>query len=170
MSHSNKTETIKYDDGGWAEIQTLDGEYHGSWTVFRKDGSKSWQRYHQAGTKHGPDRKWFENGQLKYERNYVNDKLHGQWLAWHQNGQLKNEAQYVKGEQRGLSRWYSVSGEVLAEMTIADDGQRHGTQIASFIFEEGPEPLRLGIATYDKSKYQGCEYFDDLPEGYSVKP
>lgn len=169
LANSTKTETVHYDDGGWAEIQTLGGDYHGSWTVYRPDGSKSWQRYHRHSEQHGPDRKWYEDGQLEYERHYENDDLHGDWLAWHTNGQLKHESQFVKGDQRGQSRWYDINGELLAELHIDPSGDRHGTQIASFLNEESPSGLRLGIATYVKGKYQGYEYFDELPEGYSEK-
>ena len=169
MSNKIETKKIQYDDGGWAEIQTLDGEYHGSRTVYHQDGSKSWQSFHKHGKHHGLDRSWYDSGQLEYERCYKDGELHGDWRSWHTNGQLKSKYKFVNGEKRGLSSWYTITGELLAEMKTADDGQRHGTQIAVFTIEDGPEPLRLGIANYKKGEYQGCEYFNELPKGYSVK-
>ena len=52
----------KYPQGKWAEIQKENGKNHGSWIVYRKDGSKDWERFYKNGEKHGPERSWYENG------------------------------------------------------------------------------------------------------------
>ncbi len=116
----------------------------------------------------GPDRRWYENRQIEYERNFENGELHGSWITWHMNGQIKSEAHFENGEQCGEARWYTTCGDLLAEMVISRDGKRHGSQIAEFMTQAGKGDLRLGIATYDHGEYQGCVFFDDLPEGYSV--
>jgi antitoxin component YwqK of YwqJK toxin-antitoxin module len=158
-------EILRYDNGGWAEIHTLNGQHHGPWTVFREDGSKSWERFHQYGQKSGLDRSWFKGGQLDYERSYFEDELDGVWKTWHQNGQLKSERHFSNGIQTGLARWFLATGEILAELKISENGKRTGTQIAEFIETSG---LRLGIAEYKDGKYIGFVYFEELPDGYRL--
>jgi len=169
MTENIQTETIRYDRGRWGEIQTLNGKNHGRWTVFRADGSKDWERFYLNDAQNGPERSWYENGQLEYEREFKDDQLHGSWRAWHRNGELKNECRFVKGERQGLSRWYTFDGAILAELTIGEDGTRHGTEVAEFMDEEGDDPARLGIARYEKGTFTGADYFDSIPEGYAIK-
>lgn len=166
MMSLTKKEVIRYDNGGWAEIQYLDGQHHGNWTVFHQDGSKSWERFYIEDQKSGPEREWHGNGQLKFERHYKEDELHGSWKEWHENGQLKKECQFEHGEQTGTARWYRVNGEVLAELNIADDGKRSGSQVAEILDDD--YVLHLGIARYDNGSYLDCEFFEQLPEGYRL--
>lgn len=151
------------------EIQTVNGKRHGTQTVYRADNSKDWERSYLNDAQNGPARAWDEDGQIIYERHFQDDQLHGPWRRWHINGQLKNECRFEKGEQRGRSVWYAVNGDILAEMTISEDGTKHGSQIVEFLDETGEGALRMGIARWDNGQYLGAEFFDPLPEGYTLK-
>lgn len=171
MSADLKTERVDYEDGGYAEIQKLDGQNHGWWIVYNANGSKRWERHYQNGKQDGPERAWFPNGQLKEEWNYKNDELNGSWKTWHPNGQLKNECYFTDGEKDQHDRWYDPDGNLVAEQTIID-GVQHGTEVCTAFDEETGEEA-TGIIEYNQGKYVGftpfpdsVDYFDDDEEDY----
>jgi antitoxin component YwqK of YwqJK toxin-antitoxin module len=108
-----------------------------------------------------------KNGQLAVQCSYRGDKLHGSWNLWHDNGQLKNEATFRNGQKVEIEKWYSYSGELLAEMHFLD-GNMNGTTICEVADEETFE-AKTGIMTYKNGIYLNFEPFKELPKGYDTE-
>ena len=60
----------------------------------------------EAGTLHGPYKRWYGNGQLNQQMNYTNGKEHGEQKAWWPNGQLMMKGISVDGlRYKGYEYW-----------------------------------------------------------------
>jgi antitoxin component YwqK of YwqJK toxin-antitoxin module len=159
MDTDLQTERIEYEDGGYAEIQMLNGENHGWWIVFRADGSKHWERHYQNGKQHGPEREWFPDGKLDHEWNFVGGELNGPWKTWHANGQIKNDAYFTNGEKDLYDRWYDPDGALVAEQRIFK-GVKHGTQVCT-VYDEDTCKETTGVMEFKDGTRVG---FTPFPE------
>lgn len=68
---------IKCPDGGWAEVEHLNGKFHGLWTVYYPNGLKKSERECINDKQEGCDRSWDNDGSSIEERWYHLDELHG---------------------------------------------------------------------------------------------
>ncbi len=68
-------------DGGYGEMQYVNGEPHGT------------------------QRHWYPNGQLHVEREYANGKTHGRDRGWYSNGKPQYESQNINGEEVSGQAW-----------------------------------------------------------------
>ena len=91
---------IRYDDGRWCEQQYLGDKLHGTWTVFRANGQKDWERQHFNGRKEGYYRKWDDTGRLIEEQWYHLGELHGVWRTWDATGNEKAVGDFFFGYPR----------------------------------------------------------------------
>jgi len=124
-----RTERIDYLRNGWAEIQYVGDYKDGLWTVYRKDGSKHWEREYAAGEQNGYERNWDEAGMLIDEKWFIGGMLHGTWRIWDSSGVLRQLSTFVRGEQEGLQSWWDESANLAAQGTVTA-GVREGTFIA----------------------------------------
>jgi len=125
-----RTERIDYRRNGWAEIQHLGDQKDGLWTVYRKDGSKHWEREYVTGQQNGYERTWDEGGRLIDEKWFLDGELHGVWRIWGSSGVLRQLSTFVRGEQDGLQSWWDEAGNVVAQGTVTA-GVREGTFVAA---------------------------------------
>ncbi len=79
--------TIRYEDGGWCEQEQRDGVLHGRWTVFDRNGRKTWERRYVEGLQEGYERRWDVAGRLIEERFFHLGALHGPWRRWNDGGE-----------------------------------------------------------------------------------
>lgn len=76
------------------EIEYKNGRYHGTFTSYHSDGSKSVvQHYNEKGC-NGSDKGYYPSGKLKYEGMYKNSQQCGTWTHYDKDGNVtssKNE-------------------------------------------------------------------------------
>lgn len=102
--------------------ETITGSYfrgkrHGTWTIFREDGSKLSTDEYRQGVLDGKSQMFSESGKLFREENLLNGQPHGVFKAWHSNGQLNLEGQYEHGERVGVFACWNIAGEKVWDST-----------------------------------------------------
>ena len=79
------------------EVEYKDGERHGEWSLWYKNGRKMFERHYKDGMKHGWFRAWDVNGQIRVEREYKDGKAHGTWSAIDEKGTIMARTHYSRG-------------------------------------------------------------------------
>ena len=60
------------------------------------------------GDKHGLYQRWYKNGKLQQQRHYVNGKREGLYQEWYKSGKLFQQYNYINGKREGLYQsWYA---------------------------------------------------------------
>ena len=145
-----RTERRNHDRGRWSETQYLGDQMDGLWTVFRKDGSKDWERQYVGGVQSGYQRTWSPGGQLLEEQWFRDGQLDGTWRIWDETGVLRQESHFVNGEQEGLQSHWDAGGQLIAQGTVTN-GVRDGTFLVDVMNAEETATKEM-VAEYRTGK------------------
>jgi len=85
--------------------QFLDGQSHGLYRYWWKNGKKSQEKNHDKGVAHGLWTSWYDNGQKQLEQWVRHGKLHGPAKRWYRNGNKKDHSFYENGRIINLEVW-----------------------------------------------------------------
>jgi hypothetical protein len=90
----------------YAEGSLLNGERHGKWIFWYKNGQKQLEGAYIKGKKTGTWIKWDQSGAKVTEGTFLHGKMHGLWTDWYMNGQKAQESYWVLGKRDGQwTRW-----------------------------------------------------------------
>lgn len=81
------------------EIEYANGVYHGTFTSFRDDGTRSVVQHYVKGVCHGADTGYHPSGRKAYEGMYDNDKQVGTWRWFSEAGEVTSVQEHGKGEE-----------------------------------------------------------------------
>lgn len=99
---------VKYAEGG----ALLNGERHGTWTFWYKNGQKQLHGEYAAGKKTGLWTKWDQNGAKITQGTFLQGKMHGKWVDWYANGQRAQKSFWVYGKRDGTWTQWQLNGDV----------------------------------------------------------
>ena len=105
--------------GIYAEGFLLEGQRHGKWVFWYRNGKKQLEGEYVRGKKTGTWTKWREEGARITEGEFLYGKMHGTWTDWHGNGQKALESHWVMGKQDGKWAYFRVDGSL--EKTVGYD-------------------------------------------------
>ncbi|MDX1627200.1 MAG: toxin-antitoxin system YwqK family antitoxin [Fulvivirga sp.] len=129
---------ILHVDGSASEGDYLDGERHGSWTEFHKNGLVKSVTSYINGVKQGPHVEIGERGQLEIKAYYHANELHGKWIKY-ERSRILEERPYKNGKLHGIVKIYYPTGTIMEESPYVE-GQRHG--VAKWYDQNGIETIR----------------------------
>lgn len=146
-------DTIWYENGEPQLIRSHDvegmGKEHGTWKLYRADGSLKWEKTYVYGAEdgesryyfpdsslqkietwkngelHGKKQEFYPNNTLKKEIMYQNGEWDGKYITYFSNGLVESEQEFVKGKKEGLSRYYYENGNLFYEENH-ENGCREG--------------------------------------------
>lgn len=110
----------KNGDTTYKRTYNEDGDLHGLWQVYNRDGTLCCELTYKDGVKHGPNNIYYKNGQLKGTVNYVNNKLEGWNTTYRKNGSVKAEFHFEDDYYTGNRRKYSRSGNRVKGIIVHD--------------------------------------------------
>jgi hypothetical protein len=96
----------------YAEGQLLNGDRHGRWVFWYRNGKKQLEGEYTKGKKTGTWVKWDERGVRITEGEFLYGKMHGRWTDWYVNGQKTLESHWVHGKRDGNWTWWSMQGDM----------------------------------------------------------
>jgi hypothetical protein len=91
------------------------GEKHGQFIRYTKQGTKSSEQTFVRGKRHGPSLRWDSSGNLTAEENYADDLRHGPFLDRYPDGTLAIDAKYERGMPTGKWTWSPVAKQSSSE-------------------------------------------------------
>jgi hypothetical protein len=97
----------------------LEGNRHGKWIYWYKNGVKQLEGEYLGDKKTGSWVKWYENGIKATEGEFLYGKMHGKWTDWHGNGKKALESYWVLGKRDG--QWKSWNGDGTLKKTLTYD-------------------------------------------------
>ena len=107
-------EYIEYHDNG--EIESInthkDGDLHGPFTAFFKNGKKKCECTYINGKKHDKYIKYNENGEISFINTYKDDIIHGPYTVFFENGKKHYEGTKVDGTDHGEFRSYYLTEKI----------------------------------------------------------
>lgn len=71
-----------------------DGERHGVWSSWYRDGSLQSEMRYKDGKRHGFYKTWYPNGNLRYEGRYHHGERSGEWKFYNKNGELDRTIEF----------------------------------------------------------------------------
>jgi antitoxin component YwqK of YwqJK toxin-antitoxin module len=110
-----------YDSGAlWTESNWADGELHGPFIEWYRNGKVARQGEYRDGKKWGLWALWYEDGSQAEEVGWDHGIQHGRFASWYPGGARKAEGRYCGGVQ--CSRWttWSEDGSLLG---VVDFGE-----------------------------------------------
>jgi antitoxin component YwqK of YwqJK toxin-antitoxin module len=102
-----------------SEASFVDGQLHGSWIIFSRDGQKILEWRFQHGYCHGPATQWYASGAKQREVIYEDGQPVGELKEWDPRGNVLRGVLFIDGcvsvkhEKRYRSGQKSCQGEVL---------------------------------------------------------
>lgn len=108
-----------------SQVETLNGELHGTRTEWFANGNVWISGTYEHGKR---QRLWQENwpsGELRFSGEYLRDKLHGTESWWYANGQIEWQVHREHGERNGQEIWWHQNGN-RRRVGNFENGQRHG--------------------------------------------
>lgn len=131
--------TINYSDGTYGIGDYVDGQRHGSWTIYNQRGLVQGVETYINGMKQGIALEFDEtSNQISTKSNYHNGLLHGKMVIYNR-ARIKEERPYVNGKIEGTVKIYYDDGTLLEESPY-QNGVRHGTSI--WYDQNGVESIR----------------------------
>lgn len=97
-----------------------DGSKQGKERVWRKDGSREWEKEWERGRPIGAWRSWYPGGQLRTECFYSGPGVERTMTAWHENGARRMQGPAIDGVRTG--RWKAW----FADGALAEEGDYAG--------------------------------------------
>lgn len=144
-----------YEDGGYIEINYLNGKLHGVEKAWDKNGVMFYKSEFKNGNANGKREYWFKNGVKESELNRVDDKLQGKDTRWNTNGMKFYEVNYVNDEKDGKqSVWYE-NGNKCREIDYVM-GKMHGK-----VFEFYENGNKKSIKEYKNDEEISSEEWDE---------
>lgn len=107
----------------WSQLP--DGSKHGRERVWRRDGSREWEKEWDKGEPAGAWRSWYANGQLRSECFYSGAGVERTLSFWHENGARRMQGPAIQGVRTGRWRVWFAEG-ALAEEGEYEQGLRTG--------------------------------------------
>ncbi|MBW2317165.1 MAG: hypothetical protein JRF24_00500 [Deltaproteobacteria bacterium] len=96
----------------YAEGYLLEGERHGDWIFWYRNGIKQLEGQYVKGKKNGLWRKWVENGVKITEGEFLYGKMHGKWTDWYENGQKALDSHWIIGKKDGHWNYWEMVGSL----------------------------------------------------------
>ena len=95
------------------EIRELDGEFHGFYRTWHRNGQLVQKLRYHHGRLHGMSREWDENGRLL--GSFTMNHGTGTQRYWHDNSRLKMEIDSINGQFHGRTRIWLRDGTLIRE-------------------------------------------------------
>lgn len=99
------------------EMAVLNGEKHGSTSIYFENGQKQELRHFDRNLMHGTWVTWDEAGRKRAEAGYEKGQKHGAWSIWDENGVQRYEMHYQNGAKAGTWIIRNEAGETVNEKT-----------------------------------------------------
>jgi hypothetical protein len=103
----------------YAKGSMLEGQRHGPWTFWYKQGGKQLAGEYVRGKKTGLWVRWNPNGSRATEGEFLYGKMHGKWTDWHGNGNKALQSHWVMGKRDGQWTYWNAEGTL--EKTVMYD-------------------------------------------------
>lgn len=133
----------KYSSG---EIKSIDeivnGEFHGTRTMFYKSGAKFANLEFKNGFSDGNMTAWYESGEVKIIGNLKNGKQNGINTEYHKNGMKKREVFYIDDKPEGEFKIWNENGDLI-QVGIFDKGEL--TELKEYKKGENGSVAKVGI-------------------------
>jgi antitoxin component YwqK of YwqJK toxin-antitoxin module len=84
----------------------------GSWPIRCNTISYQMNKLNEQGEQHGPWEGYYRNGNLSFKGNYVNGKKHGSFETYHSNGNLSCKGNYLNDKRHGPWEGYYYDGKL----------------------------------------------------------
>ncbi|MDA3047586.1 toxin-antitoxin system YwqK family antitoxin [Campylobacter sp. JMF_08 NE1] len=159
FSNHNGKIIQKYSSG---EIKSIDeivnGEFHGTRTMFYKNGAKFAILEFKNGFSDGNITAWYESGEIKIIGNLKNGKQSGLNTIYHKNGVKKQEGFYIDDKLNGEAKMWNENGELI-QVGIFDKGEL--VELKGYKKGENGGVAEIGINKKDNSvdlKINGDEF------------
>ncbi len=81
--------------------------------VHYPNGNKKLTGQYRNGERHGVWTSWYKDGSIKSELRFRNGKRHGFYKTWYRNGKIRYEGQYHHGERTGTWKYYEKNGDLI---------------------------------------------------------
>jgi hypothetical protein len=101
----------------YARGKIHDGERHGMWEFWYKNGRKQLQGEYIKGEKNGLWIKWTANGAKLSEVEFISGKMNGICTDWYENGQKALESMWVLGKRDGTWTYWNSDGTISKKET-----------------------------------------------------
>ena len=159
FSNHNGKIIQKYSSG---EIKSIDeivnGEFHGTRTMFYKSGAKFANLEFKNGFSDGNMTAWYESGEIKIIGNLKNGKQNGVNTEYHKNGMKKREVFYIDDKPNGEFKIWDENGDLI-QVGIFDKGEL--VELKGYKKSENGGVAEIGINKKDNSvdlKFNGDEF------------
>ena len=179
-------DTTYYENGNIQLIRNHDpeggGKEHGTWKMYRADGSLKWEKNYVYGAEDGESRyyhpdssiqkietwnmgqldgrkqEYYPNGTLKKEIMYSGGEWNGKYITYFDNGMVESEQEYKMGKKQGLSRYYYDNGTLLME-EFHENGCREGEHTRFYPTEN----MKWTVENYKDNNRHGLfeEYYNN---------
>jgi len=103
-----------------------DGSKHGPERVWRRDGTREWEKQWDHGKPAGAWRSWYANGRMRSECFHSGPGVERTMSFWHENGARRMQGPAVDGVRTGRWRVWFADG-ALAEEGDYSGGLRTGS-------------------------------------------
>ncbi|MDB5253323.1 MAG: phophatidylinositol-4-phosphate 5-kinase [Flaviaesturariibacter sp.] len=112
---TGKMTTFFANGGKAAEMEFLNGAFHGLYTIYHSNGKIAYQSTNANGLTQGHQKEFYNNGNPQSDYLLTFDVLDGLYKEYHENGKVKEEGQYVNGDEHGLITNYDETGKRIAQ-------------------------------------------------------
>lgn len=91
------------------------GIMNGEITVYYKNGQISKRGQYKDGEYHGKWIGWFKNGTKSFEVNHDEGLLDGAYITYHENGKMKEKGIYNESQKTGKWEYFDNAGNLICE-------------------------------------------------------